>query len=142
MLLTMFIVVFEMIALVFQCIKRLVFDFPPGTTTSHKSEDIPLVDPQVCDPAEVLALALAHLPVLDEIDPHVAVRGIEWHIIDKPKAVTHPASAVMAFIIGDAPGLFRLLDLPEQKGMIACFDAKNIVQIMVLQRLDVRRIRT
>ena len=54
----------------------------------------------------------------------------------------HPDCAVMAFIIGHAPGLLRRLYLLEQKGMIAFFDAKDIAQIMVLQRLDVRRIRT
>jgi len=54
----------------------------------------------------------------------------------------HPDSAVMSFIIGHAPGLLRRLYLLEQKGMIAFFDSKDIVEIVVLQRLDVRRIRT
>src|SRR5712691_4721174 len=52
---------------------------------------------------------------------------IEWHIIDKPKAMDHPDSAVMSFIRGHAPGLLRRLYLLEQKGMIAFFDSKDIV---------------
>ena len=54
----------------------------------------------------------------------------------------HPDSAVMPFIMGHASGMLRLLYLLEQKGMIAFFNAKDIMQIVVLQRLDVRSIRT
>jgi hypothetical protein len=53
-----------------------------------------------------------------------------------------PDSAGMAFRIGHASSLFRLLYLLEQKGRIAFFDAQAIMQSVVLQRLDGRRIRT
>ena len=70
------------------------------------------------------------------------VRGIEGHVIDKAKAMDQPCGAVVSFIIGDAPGVLRRLHLLEQKGMIAFFDPKDIVQIVVVQGLDVRGIGT
>src|SRR4030095_6707436 len=76
------------------------------------------------------------------MDPDVDVRGIEGHIIDKPRAMDTPSSAVVSFIIGQAPRMLRRLYLLEQKGMIAFFDPKDIAQIVMLQRLDVRRIGT
>jgi hypothetical protein len=56
--------------------------------------------------------------------------------MDKPQAMDHPCGAVVAFIQGHAPGLLRRLYLLEHKGMIAFFDAKDIVQTMLVQRLN------
>src|SRR5262245_31539416 len=136
------IIVLKVVALIFQRIERLIFNLPPGSSTPHEVKDIALAHPQVGDPTEVLDLVLAYLPVLDEIDPYVQVRGIEWHIIDKPKAMDHPGSAVVSLIIGHAPGVLRRLYLLEQKGMIAFFDSEDIVQSVVVQGLDVRSIGT
>ena len=97
---------------------------------------------EVCHPTEVLDFVSAAFPVLDKIDPHVRVRGIEWYIIDKAKAMPKPGGTVMAFVIGYAPSVLRCLHLLEQKGMIAFFDPKNIAKPVGLQRLEVRRIRT
>src|SRR2546426_1161599 len=83
---------------------------------------------------------IAALPVLDAIDPYVAVRGIEWHIIDQPKAMHHSGSAVVSFILDHAPSIFRCLSLLEQKGMITFFDPQDRAQIVMVKRLDVRRI--
>src|SRR5262249_2120877 len=142
MLLAMPIVVFKMIPLVFQRIERFVFDLPPGSSSPHEVKDVALAHAYVRYPTEVLDLGIADLPVLDEIDPHVDVRGIEWHLIDKPKAMEHPGSTVVSFIIGHASSLLCRLYLLEQKGMIAFFDPKDIVQIVMLQRLDVWSIGT
>src|SRR5262247_630302 len=89
MLLAMPIVVFKIIPLVFQRIERFVFDLPPGSSSPHEVKDVTLAHAQVRHPTEVLDLGIADLPVLEEIDPHVDVRSIEWHIIDKPKAMDH-----------------------------------------------------
>src|SRR4051812_4397178 len=95
MLLAMAVVVLKVIALVFQGIEGLVFNFPPGATSSHEVKDIPLGHPQVGDPAKVLALVSAHLPVLDKIDPHLRVRRIEGDIIEKAKPMDQPGGAVV-----------------------------------------------
>src|SRR4029453_12383962 len=142
MLLTMPIVVFKMIPLVLQRIERFVFDLPPGSSSPHEVQDVALAYAQVCHPTEVLDLGIADLPVIDEIDPYVYVRGIEGHIIDKPKAMDNSGSAVVSFIRGHVPSMLRHLYLLEQKGVIAFFDPKDIMQIVMLQCLDVRRIGT
>jgi len=67
MLLTMPIVVFKMIALVFQRIERFVFDLPSGSSSPHEVKDVARAHAQVGHPTEVLDLGIADLPVLDEI---------------------------------------------------------------------------
>src|SRR5262252_10112387 len=122
MLLAMAVVVFKVIALVFQRVEGCVFDFPPGATTSHEVKDIPFGHPQVGDPAEVLDLVLAELPVLDKIDSYLRVRRIERDIVDKTKAMDHACGAVVPLISGDVPRVLRGLDVLEQRGMITSFD--------------------
>ena len=120
----MSIVVFEMIPLVFQRIECSVLDLPPGTASPHEVKDVARAHTQVRHPAEVLDLGIADLPILDEIDPHVDVRGIEWHMTDKPKAMDHPCGAVVSLIRGDPASVLRALHLLEEIGMIAFFDHK------------------
>src|SRR2546426_7792711 len=106
MLMAMPIVVFKMIALIFQRVKRLIFNLPPRSATPHELKDVARVHAEVRDPTEVLHLVIAHLPVLDEIDPHVWVGGIEGDILDKAKPMHHLRSAIMPLIRGDAPSVF------------------------------------
>src|SRR5207253_5583945 len=113
MLLAMPVVVLKVVALVFQRIEGLVFNLPPGATSPHEVKDIPFVYPQVCDPTEVLDLVLAHLPVLDKIDPHTRICRIERHVIDKAEAMDHPCGAVVSLIRGDPSSVVRCLHLLE-----------------------------
>src|SRR6266850_2389304 len=131
----MTIIVLKVVALIFQRIERLIFNLPPGSSTPHEVKDITPAHPQIGHPTEVLDLVLTHLPVLDKIDPHIHVRGIERHIIDKPKAMYETRSTVVSLIIGHAAGVLRRLNLLEQKGMIAFFDPEDIVQSVVVQGL-------
>src|SRR5882724_10877957 len=128
----MTVIVLEVVALIFQGIKRLIFNLPAGSSAPHETKDVALVHSHVRPPATVLDLVLATLPVLNEIDPHARIRFIERHVIDKAKAMHKPRGAVMACIIGDAPGLLSHLHLMEQKGMIAFFDPENIVKVVGL----------
>jgi hypothetical protein len=142
MLLAMPIVVLKVIALVFQRVERLIFDLPAGASTAHEAIDVARAHPHVSHPTEVLLLGSAPFPVLDEIDPHVWVRGIEGYVIDKTKLMDQPYSAVMPRIRGDASGVLSRLDLLEQVGMITGFDPEDVVQAVRVQGLDVRGIRT
>src|SRR5436190_24163651 len=132
MLLTMPVVVLKVVALIFQRIERLIFYLPPRSATAHEFVDSALAYPEVRHPTEVLHLILAHLPVLDEIDPHVRSRAIEWEVVDKAKPMHQPGGAVMPLIIGDAPRCFGRLSLLEQTGMIPFFDAENVVTPVVV----------
>ena len=132
------VIVLKVVALIFQRIERLIVHLPPGSSTPHEVKDIAPAHAQVGHPTEVLDFRIAHLPILDEIDPPVHVRGIERDIIDKPKAMAHPCSAVVSLIKRHAPSLLSRLHLLEQKAMIAFFDPEDRVQRMVVQRLDVR----
>ena len=48
----------------------------------------------------------------------------------------------VSIIIGDASGLLRCRHLLEQEGMVAFFDAENVMEVVVLEDLDVRGIGT
>src|SRR6266446_764177 len=67
-------------------------------------KDVELAHPQVCDPTEVLDLVLAHLPVLNEIDPHIRVRCIERHVSAKAKPMTDACGAIVPLITGPTHG--------------------------------------
>ena len=54
----------KMIPLVFQGIKRLILDLPPGASAAHKMKDIFFGDGQIGDPGEML-----HLPGLAVLFP-------------------------------------------------------------------------
>src|SRR5882724_7411203 len=142
MLLTMSVVVLKVVALMFQRIERFIFNLPPRPATAHKVIDVPLAYPQVRHPTEVLHLVLADLPILDKMDPHVRSRCIERHVIDTPKPMPRTRGAVLPLIIGDAPSLLGCLYLLEQIGVIAFFDAEDIVTTRIVQGLDMGSIGT
>ena len=132
----------NIITLVLQRMERVVVDLPPGSSAPPEGNDVALAHAQVRHPTEVLDLGTADLPVLEAIDPHVYVRGLAWHIMDTPQALDHPGSAVVSCIRGHAPGLLRRRYRLEHNGLIAFFDPKDIVPIVMLPRLAVRRMGT
>src|SRR5262249_18034275 len=109
---------------------------PPRPATSHEVVHVPRADAQVGHSTKVLHLVLTHFLILDEIDSHVSVRGIECHVIHKAEAMDHTRSTVVALIGGYQPGLLGRLYLLEQIRMITVFHAENIVQPMDMQCLD------
>ena len=128
----MTIMVCEVVALIFERIERLMFNLPPRSSTPHEVKDVARAHPEVCDPTEVLDLVSSDLPVLNEIHPHVRVRGVERHVIDKAKPMHNMRSAVMTLIIRHVTSVVRCLHLLKQIGMIALFHPENIVQLVVV----------
>jgi hypothetical protein len=96
---------------------RHTFNLPPHPTTPHEVKDSARTHPQVRHPTKMLHLVIAQLSVLDKIDPHVHVRDIERHVIDKAKAMLKTCGTVVSFIVDHAPGVLRRLHLLEQKGL-------------------------
>src|SRR5215471_4069074 len=130
MLLAMAVVVLKVIALIFQRVERLMFDLPPRSAPAHEGIHVACTYPYVCHPTEVLHLLIAHFPVLDEIDSDVRLRGIEWYVVDKAKAMHEPSSAIVPLIQGDTARLFGPLYQLEQIGMITFFDPQDIAEIV------------
>ena len=138
----MAIVVFKVIALIFQRIERLICNFPPRPSSPHELRDVTLTHPQVRYPTAVLDPILAALPVLDDIDPYVRSRGIERYVVHKAKPMHNPCGAVVPLIIAHAPSVFRRLHLIAQRGMIAFFDPEDRVTTVIVEGLDVGGIGT
>jgi hypothetical protein len=61
-------------------------------------KDVALAHPQVRHPTEVLHLIAAMLPILDKIDAHIGVGGIEGDLVDKAKAMPQARGAVVSFV--------------------------------------------
>src|SRR5215831_16694061 len=125
-------IVLEVVALIFQCIERLVFDAPTGSGPLHEPVNRALVQPQVGDPAEVLGFAFGRFPALYEVDAQCGVGGIEGPITDKAKAMVDALFGVVTLVIGDAASLLGLCDLLEQKRMVTFFDAQQVMDVMAL----------
>src|SRR3984893_9426930 len=138
----MAVVVLKVIALIFQRIERLIFDLPPRPATAHEGINVAFTHPYVCHPTEVLHLLIAYFPVLDDIDPYVRLRSIEWHVIDKAKAMYETRSPLVPLRRGDAASLCGGLDLLEQIGMIPFFDPQDIAEVVVVQSHDMWSIGT
>ena len=130
------------IALVGQRVEGLIFDLPPGSPTPHAGQDMPFGHPPVGEPADVLDLVLAPLPVLDKSAPHLRVRRLEGDVMEEAQPRHQPGGAVVPCLRDDAPGVLRGLALLEQRGMSAFFPPADRVEIVVLQSLHVRGLGT
>jgi hypothetical protein len=75
---------------------------------------------------------MTNFPILDEIDPYVRVRSIEWYVIDKAKPMTDACGAIVPLIKSHAPIVLGSLHLVEQIGVIAFFDSKDIVTPVIV----------
>ena len=93
-------------------------------------------------PTAVLGLVIASLPGLDAMDPHVRMRRIEWHVMDKAEPMDHPCGAVVSLLRGDPSSVLCDLNLLEQRGMIPFFHTQDGVQTVRVQGLDVWGMRT
>src|SRR2546427_921647 len=132
MLLAMAIIVVEVVPLVLQRIARLIFDFPPGSTTSHELVDMLFRHAKVRHPTAMLDVVLAHFPVRDAMHAHIGARCIERHIMHETTLMHDTRAAVAALIMGDASLLLRHVHLREQRRMIALFDAEDRVTRLIV----------
>ena len=130
-LLAVTIVMFQMIALIFEGIEGLIFDFPAGASPAHQFADIEFGHGEVGDLTEVLGFVRGDLPIFDEIDPQVLMGCVQGHLIDETKAVEGVFD--LLFIDRGLTRLMRRLDIIKQKGMVAFFDPQNVVQIVLVQ---------
>ena len=77
--------VLEVIALVFQGIKRFIFDAPACSTTLHEPVYRALVDPQVSHPTEVLDFALERFPAPRKLPRTLALDSLSGMALAKRK---------------------------------------------------------
>src|SRR5712691_6144364 len=136
------VIVFAVVALMFQRIERFICNLPSGSAASHEVIDVTLAHPDGRHPTKVLDAVSPTFPVLDEMDLHVRVRCIERPVIDEANPMHNPRGAVMPLVRGDTPSVLRCLHLREPSGMIAFFAPQNIVQTVRVQGLEVRGLGT
>jgi hypothetical protein len=136
-------IVFEMIALVFQRIERLIFDAPARPCPPHELIHGAFVDAQICHPTEMLDFAFgSRLPALDEIDPQLLIGGIERHVTDKTKSMVNFGFVIFTILISRSTSSLGLRHWLEQKRMIPFFDPQHVMHGVRLQRFNMGGIRT
>src|SRR5713101_7197529 len=142
MLIAMTKIMLEVVALVFQRIERLILDAAPRSPAPHELIHGAFGHAEVGDPAKVLNLVPVPLPALQEVDPEVHIGLIERHITDKPKPMAQTCLGVIPIIIGDAPSLLGRRYMLEQGSMVPYFDTQNIMEVVILQKLDMGSVGT
>jgi hypothetical protein len=130
------VVVVAVVALMLPRIQRLMGPLPTGSATPHATGARALGHPQVGHPAAGRPLVLAHGPVRDAMAPHVRVRGLERHVMDKAPARPTTCGAVVSLILRDTPRVLRRLPLMAPQGLIACLDPQDGMPIVRVQGLN------
>jgi hypothetical protein len=130
------------VALMFQRMKGLVCDFPPGAPPAPARLHLALTHADVGHPTPGLALGSPNLPRLAAMAAEVWGRGMERQGLDTAPALPKAHSAGVALLIGPTAGGRRGLDLLDQRGMLPCFDTPAIVQTVLRQRLAGGSLRT
>ncbi len=132
---------FDVIAVIVQCVEGLGLDLPSGTATTHELQDILAGDGDIRHPGTMLCGAIRlDVPICQKIHHDVLVRRIQRHLVEIPKPVGH-SLFLYAHAHGDA-SLCRRLDLLKQPVVIARLDAQNDVQVVAESFADVGGIRT
>ena len=83
-------VVLEMVALVFERVKRFIFDFPAGTSSSHEGKDVVGRQGEIGTPGEMKGFPRRALfPILPEVDVELGMLLVQGKVIDPAKARGH-----------------------------------------------------
>ena len=78
------IVVFKIVALVFEGIDGFILYFPAGAPSSHDLIGVAAGDLKIGDPREIFALLILALPVFEDVDAKVLVALVEGDIVKEP----------------------------------------------------------
>ena len=81
------IVVFEIVALVFESVDGFILYFPAGAPSFHYFMGVAAGDLKIGDPQEIFALLIRAFPVFEEVDAKVLIGLIEGDMVEEPKAV-------------------------------------------------------
>src|SRR5271165_2300842 len=106
-------VVLKMVALVFQGIEGLVFDFPTGAPAPHQGIGSGGRHGEVRHPCKMLGLLRANFPVFQEIDAEVRVGLIERHMVEKAEVMHDPILSNLK--VGGVSSLVCPLNVVEQE---------------------------
>jgi len=108
----------------------------------HELIPVALAHAYIGHPPEVLNLLLTDLPVLDAIDLHGRVGGIEGHLMEKAQAVDYLGGTIVPLIIRDASSLLGGLALLEHLAMLTLFHPQDRPEVVGMEGLERRSIGT
>ena len=81
------VVMFEMVALVFERVEGFVFDFPACPASFHNSIDGIGGEGLIGNPGEVLLFLRADLPLFQEMDAEIGMTLVERQVVDPAEAM-------------------------------------------------------
>ena len=134
----MTIVVFQVIALVFQGVEGLILDLPACSSPPHDVPDVLRNQEKVGDPTEMLNFPIGvDLPVFQHVDQLVGVRLVERCAITEPKMMQDARRRIDQGEDLHLAGLVEGLQVLEQKRVIARLDANDVMRASLTQVAEV-----
>ncbi len=135
------IVVFEIVALVFESVDGFIFYFPAGAPSFHDFIGVAAGDLKIGDPREIFALIILALPVFEDVDAKVLIGLVEGDIVEEPKAMEDARVLLIDHFMFDGfPFAQCLVDVIEKMLMVALLDPENEMAAICLEVPDVRSI--
>ena len=129
-------VVLDMIALIFERVEGLVFDFPAGAAALHQLAHIVFTDRDVAHPTVVIGDFLTHRqPVLKEIELIGIAAAIERHLVE-PAASVPAALSIGKLQAAPFPQATELINPFKQQLVIRGFGHQDEGHAGFLQRVD------
>src|SRR5271166_3890623 len=137
-LLTVSVVMLQVISLVFQGVEGLILDLPAGSSPPHDVPDVLRNQEKVGDPTEMLNPSIGvDLPVFQHIDQFVGVGLVERHAIAEPKMMQNARRWILQGKDLHLAGLVEVLQVREQKGVVARLDANDVMRASLTQVAEV-----
>ena len=133
-------VMFKMIALILEAVEGFIFNLPAGASAAHQGIGIAFADGEVCNPGEMAGFIPLDFPVFQEVDPHIGIRFVERHIVEKTKTMAYPLGLhlkLRCFALRMA-----LMEVIKQISVVARLDTQDETQIVTFEFFDVRCIGT
>lgn len=135
------IVVFEVVALVFEGVDGFILHFPTGAPSSHDLIGVAAGDLKIGDPREIFAVIILPLPVFEDVDANILIGLVEGNIMEEPKEMVDARIFLVGhFMFGGFPFVQCFLDVIEKEIMIALLDSKNEMAAICLEVPYVRSI--
>lgn len=135
----------QVISPIFQGVKRLIFDPPPGPARPHDLISVLFGNLQVGPPGKAQLLAfVVNLLIFEHVDPHILVGFVQGQIIDITEGMIFLLwiPGVIHTELRSLPLLDGTIELLEQKLMITWFDFKDEPQIQGVEFPNMGRIAT
>ncbi len=128
------VVMFKMIALIFEGVEGFIFNLPTRPSTFHYDADIPFFQGEIGNPAKMAYFVAVDFPVFQKVNQYILIALVQGNLIDKPIAMNGISFSL--FIHSCFVRFMRGVYIIEQTGVIALFDTQYKTKISRFECFD------